>query len=124
MYLRGDGNGNFVVVPVNNSGFFVDGDAKGLAALRLNNGQQVILAANNSGNLKAHVTGKEGKYFRATRDDSYALITLRNGKTYKHEFYYGSGYLSQSSRTITINDKIDSLIVYDFKGKRRNGWVK
>ncbi len=124
VYLRGDGNGNFVVVPVNKSGFFVDGDAKGLAALRLNNGQQVILAANNSGNLKAHVTGKEGKYFRATRDDSYAIITLKNGKTYKHEFYYGSTYLSQSSRTITINDKIDSVIVYDFKGKKRNGWVK
>ena len=51
-YLQGDGSGNFKSVPVKESGFFVNGDAKGLSRLMLGNGRHLFLATQNRDSLK------------------------------------------------------------------------
>ena len=53
----------------------------------------MILAGNNNASLTAHKINNPKKYFKAANDDSYALVKLKNGKTYKHEFYFGSNVL-------------------------------
>lgn len=50
--LVGNGKGEFKSMGVNNSGFFVDTDAKDIKAITLNNGKKVVLVSSNSGNLK------------------------------------------------------------------------
>jgi hypothetical protein len=35
------------------------------------------------------------------------------------EFYYGSGYLSQSTRKSKIPASVKEMIVYDYSGNRR-----
>jgi enediyne biosynthesis protein E4 len=119
LYLRGDGKGNFTFVNVQQSGFMVDKDAKGFAKLILEDGHELLLAAANNDSLKVHKANKISKYLRADKKDSYALIKFKNGKTYKHEFYYGSTYLSQSSRSMKLSDQIDSIEVYDFIGGKK-----
>lgn len=119
LYLRGQGNGTFSSVNVRSSGFMVDKDAKGLSKLTLANGQEMILAGINSGTLKAHVTNERKEYFKAGPDDAYAIVKLQNGKSFKHEFYYGSTYLSQSSRSLAIPVGMKDLAVYSFSGKRK-----
>jgi len=37
----------------------------------------------------------------------------------KHELYYGSTYLSQSSRTLIINENVEKIEVINNKGERR-----
>jgi len=119
LYLKGDGQGNFVSVTPANSGFIADGEGKSLLQLSLKDGAQLILAGNTSGPLKAYRDTRAGLCYRAQPQDAYAIVTLKNGKTFKHEFYYGSTYLSQSSRSLRYTSDVKNLTVVDFKGAER-----
>ena len=64
-YLRGDGNGNFKSVPVTQSGFFVDGDAKAMAKLISNEGKELLLVTQNRDSLKVFTkTWQNNKRYR------------------------------------------------------------
>jgi enediyne biosynthesis protein E4 len=52
-------------------------------------------------------------------DDAYAEIEMDNGSKQRVEFYYGSGYLSQSTRKIAIGPKVRSMKIYNTKGDVR-----
>jgi len=119
-FLRGDGKGNFASVSMRRSGFKVDNDAKGLVTVMQGDSDEVLFASVNNGRMRAIRRNGSGKYFRAKDYDAYALVKLKNGETYKHEFYYGSTYLSQSSRSLRITDDILAISVYDFAGKVRS----
>jgi len=116
LYLRGDGKGNFIPVRAKDSGFLADNDSKGMVNLVLSDGRELIVVGNNSNRARAYVTRQKGAYYKAENDDAYAMVTLSNGKVYKHEFYYGSTYLSQASRTLKLEPGIVSFKVFDFKG--------
>ena len=51
--------------------------------------------------------------------DQSAVITYKNGSHTKQEFYYGSSFLSQSSRFILINDKITQVSIKNNRGITR-----
>ncbi|MFD1143134.1 VCBS repeat-containing protein [Larkinella insperata] len=55
LLLKGHGNGNFTPIPARESGFWVGGDARGLAEVILPDGRRLVLAAQNDGPLKAFV---------------------------------------------------------------------
>jgi hypothetical protein len=55
----------------------------------------------------------------ADANSKHAEIALKNGKAYKVEFYYGSGYLSQRSRSILLNKMIKEIRVTDFNGNSK-----
>jgi hypothetical protein len=118
-YLQGNGNGSFKTIPVTNSGFFVDQDAKGLAVLFSASGAQRIITGVNNGATVIHQTKEVSKYFSPAPDDAYALIKLKNGKQMRHEFYYGSTYLSSSSRKMIMGDQVESIKVVSYAGKER-----
>ena len=42
-----------------------------------------------------------------------------NGEKEKIEFYYGSGYLSQSSRNYVIPKGVNEIVIYNSKGLSR-----
>lgn len=58
-YLAGDGRGNFHEVPVTKSGFFVDGDAKAIATLRLADGRLAYLVTQNRDRMRVFIKSKE-----------------------------------------------------------------
>jgi hypothetical protein len=119
LLLKGDGKGNFKPVNVSASGFFADKDAKGLASLLLPNGRELVIIANNDGPMQTYVTRNSGKYYRAAPGDAYALLTLKGGKHRKHEFYFGSTYLSNSSRALKLPSDVKEITIYDVKGSSR-----
>ncbi len=53
--LMGNGNGAFIPLMGNITGFFVDGDARGIGIIKGTLGQPIILVNSNSGVLKAFV---------------------------------------------------------------------
>lgn len=124
LYLRGDGKGGFNPVSVANSGFLADKDAKSLAKLMLDDGRELMIVGNNDSAVQAYVTHQTGEYYRAEKNDAYALVTGKNGQVYKHEFYYGSTYLSNSSRSLKFSPDIISMKVFDFKGNGKEIEVK
>jgi enediyne biosynthesis protein E4 len=119
LYLQGDGNGNFRSVKTEDSGFLADNDSKGVAKLIGADGREIVIVGNNSSSVRIYSSQVNAKYYRAGRDDAYALVTLSNGKVYKQEFYFGSTYLSQSSRSLKLTTQIISIKVFDSKGKER-----
>ncbi len=120
--LLGNGDGSFNPVPLSKSGFVNDLDGSGLSIMRNAQGKSYVLVANNDGPLRIFAIGAPNgtdQVYRASPDSRNASITLKNGKQYKVEFYYGSGYLTQRSRSIMIHDLISEIKVTDFNGKSK-----
>ncbi len=112
MVLQGNGNGSFTVLPLEKSGFVNDHDGSGLATIRNVNGVSYVIAANNNGPLKifANNAYKERiPKINAEKGTQFATIYFDNGKQVKKEFYWGSGYLSSSTRSILIHEHIKEI---------------
>jgi hypothetical protein len=114
-YLKGDGAGNFQSSSVNESGFFVDGDAKALAQLTLGNGDQIFIATQNRDSIKifrrSATTPVNTTTVKISPTSNSATVELVNGKKRKHEFYHGSGYLSSSSLQPARGNSIVRIVV-------------
>jgi hypothetical protein len=120
LFLEGDGQGNFLPKPGRESGFFVDGDAKGMAELTMDDGSSLILAAQNSGKMKVYQVNKSGgEMIRLNRDDVVAMIHYADGGIERKEFYYGCGYLSNSSRVLWIPEGVDSIDITTYSDESR-----
>jgi enediyne biosynthesis protein E4 len=113
-FLKGDGRGDFKSVPVKDSGFFVDGDAKALAKLISQAGNELYLVTQNRGPMKVFTKPQEPEMTFVVRFgemDEYAIVELANGRKRKEEVYRGSGYLSTSSRAIRKNKSISRIVL-------------
>jgi hypothetical protein len=119
-YLRGDGTGHFSVRDGTESGFFVDGDAKATARVETEDGA-LVLVTQNDDSLRA---------FRPRRPDSMRTVQLQpldqsaqlhfaGGETRRAEFYYGSSYLSQSSRVLRVPPAVERVVITSSTGERR-----
>ena len=118
LYLLGDGKGNFKHSKAGECGLFADGDAKGLADIMLAEGD-LLLVGNNTGPTQAFAVKQKHKTYQPDPDDAFALVTLSNGRTFRHEFFYGSTYLSESSRTLRYSGSVEKIEVYNFRGERK-----
>ena len=116
--LLGDGAGNFTSVPPAQTGFIADGDARGIVQLS-SASNLVSVVANNNQPLEAFSTFSGKKIYRANGNDAVATITLTNGKSYKHEFTYGSAYLSQSARLLWLPSSTRKLLITSFQNSLR-----
>jgi hypothetical protein len=120
LFMAGDGKGGFSPVPGRESGFFADGDAKGMAELVLKDGSSLVLVARNSDSLKVIMTlRKQLKTIRIKNDEVSAELTFKNGAKEHREFYYGSGYLSQSSRVCPVPEGVVSVTFTTYTGESR-----
>jgi len=117
--LKGDGKGKFKPIDVSKTGFFADRDAKGFASLLLPDKRELMIIANNDSPMQTYVTRNQSNYYAAAPGDAYALITLKDGRQRKHEFYFGSTYLSNSSRVVKIPAGAKDIRIVDLEGKSR-----
>jgi hypothetical protein len=119
--MKGDGKGNFISMTVAESGFFVKGDGKGLATVVTAKGNEMIVATQNQDSLLAFNYRKPaaGRWIQLKRDDFSAEILYKDNTRKVLEFYYGSTYLSQSSRRLFVGNNIAEVTVVSFQGKKR-----
>jgi len=122
--LKGDGKGNFDKMPLTRSGFFAPGDAKALATLHTAKNEDILIATQNQDSLlvfspNAFSTNRIAKWVDLKADDFSAEVTYKNGSKRKVEFYYGSTYLSQSSRKFPIEKSMKKITVTNFQGFKR-----
>jgi hypothetical protein len=121
LVLRGDGKGNFVPMKISESGFFVKGDAKAFATIKSAGGEELFMATQNLDSLIVYKKKepRQGKWITLEKNDQTAEILYKNGSVRKLEFYYGSTYLSQSSRRFAVSGDISKVVITDFSGKKR-----
>ena len=122
--LKGDGHGNFSSLSVAESGFFVKGDAKGLARIHTARNEDIWIATQNQDSLMVYARTEknkmaDAKWINLKPDDFCADIIFKDGKKRRVEFYYGSAYLSQSSRKFLIEKEMLKITVTNFKGSKR-----
>jgi len=121
LILLGNGKGSFEVMSSAKTGFYVNGDAKGLA--RLSGVQRdLYIATQNRDSLKVFsktIDNKKNLEFRPGALDTWAELVYGNGKKQRSEFYYGSGFLSQSTRKLIIPKDVKEIFVHDSKGQSR-----
>ena len=121
LYLKGDGKGNFSPEALNESGFFVNGDAKGLATIHTAKNEDILIATQNQDDLLLFSKNDKNieKWIDLKEDDFYADIKYKDGSKRRVEFYYGSTYLSQSSRKLQIEKTVEKITITNFKGNKR-----
>lgn len=119
LLLVGNGNGGFAPNPSRTSGFFVDGNAKALAMAMRSDSTAIVLATQNNDSLRCFTATQHARFTAPMAGETTAEIVLRNGKKRKHEFYIGSGYLSQSSNKLRIGPSVQEIRFLTPKGKRR-----
>ncbi|MDF9798401.1 hypothetical protein OKW21_003664 [Catalinimonas alkaloidigena] len=121
--LLGNGKGGFVPMPMQSSGFFVDSDAKAMVSLLGNDQKVSYLISSNADSLKAYTlttSMTEMMIIPLEKDDFYASIALKDGSSYRQEFHYGEGYLSQSTRNFCIDTALlEKITLYNFQGQSR-----
>ncbi|QHT71475.1 VCBS repeat-containing protein [Rhodocytophaga rosea] len=119
LYLRGDGKGNFSSVHLGKSGFFMDADARSLIQLYTGNGDALIIGSSNADSLQVYSTTvpQKSKLYNLDGLDAFGTLRMKNAKSRKVEFYYASGYLSQSSRTLEIPEEVEYFEIVDSRGK-------
>jgi len=113
LMLKGDGNGNFSALTVMQSGIYIPGNGKSLVQLRNNKNECLLAASENRGPLRIFKLRNQVTSIPLKPEDQYATIELKNGKKRKVEFYYGSSYLSQSSRFFMVNNSVKSVSFYN-----------
>lgn len=120
-YLQGDGKGYFISVEMPGSGFFVQGNARAMAELSGKNGEPLILISQHADSLKVFQPSgtSTAVAFKPEATDQRAEVFLKGGQKVQHEFYHGSSYLGQSSRTLQLSRAVDSVMIYDYAGKSR-----
>lgn len=120
LILLGNGKGDFTVLTAAESGFFVNGDAKALVKVSSSHGD-IYIATQNRDSLKifTKTNARINPEFRINASDSWADLNYTDGKKQKVEFYYGSGYLSQSSRHFRIPKGVSEMIIHSFNGQSR-----
>lgn len=123
LVLLGNGNGEFEVIPSARSGFKVDGDAKAFGKLKSVLGNELLISTQNLDSLRIFRRSQDTenqRFFQPSMLDSWAELDYENGKKERVEFYYGSGYLSQSTRSLVIPRTVTKIVVFDFKGNQRS----
>ncbi|TSD67062.1 RNA-binding protein [Inquilinus sp. KBS0705] len=116
LMLKGDGKGGFKPLGIMQSGIYIPGDGKALVKLRDTKGNLILAASQNKDYMKVFKLKKQVKTVPVGPSIAYALIKHQNGKVDKQEFYYGSSFLSQSTRFLNITPDVESISLYDNSG--------
>jgi hypothetical protein len=119
LLMKGDGKGNFKPESILKSGIYIPGDGKALVSLRSSKGKYLLAASQNKGPLKIFELKKNKRFISLKPFDESAVITYKNGQKQKREIGYGSSFLSQSGRFLTVDENVISVEIKNNKGAVR-----
>lgn len=119
LLLKGNGMGEFAPQTILESGIFIPGNGKALVKLRSKNGKYLLAAGQNRGPLKVFELKRAVNGIPLLPDEVHAELLMKNGKKRKEEFFYGTSFLSQSTRVLTIDEQVSSVTISNGMGKTR-----
>lgn len=119
LVLKNDGKGNFTSISLQESHFFVPGDGKSLVSMSLGKERELLVASQNNDSLRVFEPNRKplGTLVRLMPNEVKAKIAYINGEQSVKEFYWGSTFQSQSSRSIRITKAVREIQLLDNFGK-------
>jgi hypothetical protein len=115
LLLKGDGKGDFSLINTIEAGFVAKDDARSL--VRLNgSGETFYLVGINNGEMKQYQYLQEQNWFVPGTYDASLQMKKSDGYYLRHEFYYGSSYLSQGSRAVAIPEDVTEIQITRYDG--------
>jgi hypothetical protein len=119
LLLKGDGNGEFSPLTIQQSGIYIPGNGKALVKMIGPNGSYVVAASQNRDHVRFFELSAKKRVVTVNPDDCVATLHFKDGRIRKEEFYYGSSFLSQSSRFISITPNVSLIDITNQSGKTR-----
>lgn len=108
------------------SGFLTNGEGRSMAFLVNKDGKRLIIAVQHGGPILVFKRNEKDPADTPAISlgplDHKVFITEKSGLTVEREFFYGNGYLSQSSRTLPIDPHLSKVEAIDYSGKKRLLW--
>lgn len=119
LLLKGDGNGGFTPLSIMESGIYIPGNGKAFVKLTSSNGNYLAAASQHKDVLKLFELKRKSKIIQVNADDQFAVIHYRSGKIERTELYYGSSFLSQSGRFISVGEDVSFVEIFNNSGSER-----
>ncbi|MFZ6025802.1 MAG: VCBS repeat-containing protein [Bacteroidota bacterium] len=120
LVLLNKGKNGFKPLSIIESGFYTPANGRALAELIVQN-RPAIAAGQNRDMLKLFAaTDKNQSVIRINPGETHAIIYLKDGSKRREEFSFGQGFLSQSSRFITLSNVIVSVDIFAGNSKNRS----
>jgi hypothetical protein len=115
LILKGNGQGGFTASSTVDAGLVAQDDARAIARV---NGvtHPFYLISNNDGTLQKYRHQKEQNWFLPGPYDASLQMRMTDGSQIRHEFYYGSSYLSQGSRAVAIPANVTEIKIIRYDG--------
>jgi hypothetical protein len=118
--FKNNGEGGFEPIPLEESHFYIPGDARGLANLSISDSESLVVATQNNDALKVFEPQKPtwNKLVNLKPNEVKVEVQYPDGSIGVHEFYWGSTFQSQSSRSLKIIGQPKEFRFYDNFGKQ------
>jgi hypothetical protein len=120
LLLKGDGKGNFSPQSILQSGIYIPHNGKALIKLIGSSGDYLVAASQHQDVLKLYRLKRTVKNVKINPGDVSAVVTYKNNKSCKEEFYYGNSFLSQSSEFVVVDSTVQSVTIRNSNGKIRS----
>ena len=120
LLLKGDGRGHFSPLSIQQSGIYIPGNGKALVKLAGSRGNYLVAASQYRGALKVFELKTRSQLVKLNPDDRMAILHYKNGQIGKEELYYGSSFLSQNARFISITPAVSGIEITNNTGHTRN----
>jgi hypothetical protein len=121
LLLKGDGDGNFHPINVDESGFFINGDAKGMASLVMEDGSMLVLVGQNNDRMVVfeNLINKGKKIIDPEYNEYRARLELTDGTIMIRDLGYGTSFLSSSSRKFILPGNVSKATLFRYTGETR-----
>ncbi|HTL09973.1 MAG TPA: FG-GAP-like repeat-containing protein, partial [Chitinophagaceae bacterium] len=118
LLLLGDGKGHFAAQTPAHAGLCIPGDGKALVKLNTDSGY-LLAASENRGPLRLFKSRRNLQMIPLKKEERWAVVTLKNGKSRREEFYYGNSFYSQSARSVAVGPEVSNIRFGNEKGVTR-----
>ncbi|WP_088340925.1 VCBS repeat-containing protein [Robiginitalea sediminis] len=115
LMLLGDGKGHFKALNNTESGFYLPGDAKALVGLPAADGTLLWVASQNNDRIRAYGTPATAT-LKVAPNEVGARVHYADGRAELREWYWGSGFNSQSERYLLRTPEMKSVEFFDQTG--------
>jgi enediyne biosynthesis protein E4 len=122
LVLKNMGKNQFKSIELDQSHFYIPNDARALTRVNAN-GKELFLASQNKGVMKVFSLKRPvqkitlDRMIPLSKNEVKAEIELNNGQKRVQEFYWGSTFLSQESRSVMLESNMLKITFFDKNGK-------
>lgn len=122
LVLMNKGKKGFQPLSIIESGFYTPASGRALVELVVQNKPAIAVGQNRDMLKVFRSTNTQHSLVKLNPNETHAIVHLKDGSKRREEYPFGQGFLSQSSRFVTLHSSI--LFVEVFAGNKMNRTLK